>query len=206
MTETAPRKRWWKPGRSRHVRPVAVERIAPAVTVLLPELPELADAAGVLDAGIMAYLEQSLYEDWPELGTPEWVLAAVVSSPGLWTTKLCRALHGIPETVEGIGWCGRCTVYANPNKRARAQACPRRTLPGWERIGGAGQLHPPCGPYHQTSGDGQGQRRHLRWLRYRLQKLERQGLVYHRRERIPDLRQARGWDIATCWYPCIDVE
>jgi hypothetical protein len=119
-----------------------------------------------------------------------WVLACVEDEPGIWTAALCRSLNGLPETEESVIWCGLCTEYANPRKRRRAAQCPP-ILPGFEEIGGAYQLHPPCG------------RIRLRLLRSLLSTLERATMVRGEPgSEIPDSRNHRGWDYATRWYPC----
>lgn len=129
---------------------------------------------------------------------PQWiydnltcnVLSYVEDHPGIWTARLCRLISGLPETEESIIHCGLCAEYANPRKRRRAAQCPP-TLPGWPAaIGGAYQLHPPCGPIG------------LRRLQGMLYKLRDDCLmICSERSRIPDSRNHRGWDIATRWYP-----
>ncbi|MCP4541209.1 MAG: hypothetical protein GY832_29095 [Chloroflexi bacterium] len=94
-----------------------------------------------------------------------------------------------PETEASIIYCGLCVDYANPRKRARAVkwgAWP--TLPGFEP---PYQLHGICGPTGLTR------------LRHMLYKLRDQALmiVDEPGAVIPDVRQARGWDFATRWWP-----
>lgn len=79
--------------------------------------------------------------------------------------------------------------YANPRKRQRAAELPPETLPGFEATGGAFQIHPACS------------RRDLTWLRHLVYRLVRRGQVEKRREKRPDLRQARGWDWMSTLYP-----
>jgi len=128
--------------------------------------------------------------------TPQWiydnltmmVLSHVEDNPGLWTARLCRLINGLPETESSIIHCGLCSDYANPRKRALAAqyaACP--TLPGLEP---QYQLHPPCSTIR------------LKQLQNMLYKLRDQCLmVLSERGQIPDTRNARGWDMATKWYP-----
>jgi hypothetical protein len=124
----------------------------------------------------------------PRPDTLSWIEAAIEASPGVWISRLCRARHGLLETFRSIARCGQCLSYANPRKRRRAAALPSELLPGFETIGGAFQLHPPCS--HQD----------LTWLRHQVYRLARLGRVEKRREKIPDLRQARGWDWGSRLY------
>ncbi|MBN1180502.1 MAG: hypothetical protein JXD18_14935 [Anaerolineae bacterium] len=116
-----------------------------------------------------------------------WALSCVEDEPGIWTAALCRAMNGLPETEESVIWCGLCTEYANPRKRARAARKPP-LLPGFDE--GAHQLHGPC------------PRMQLRLLRSLLATLEQATMVRGEQGAvIPDRRNHRGWDYATRWYP-----
>jgi hypothetical protein len=128
--------------------------------------------------------------------TPQWiydhltvnVLSRVEDNPGLWTARLCRKINGLPETEASVIHCGLCSDYANPRKRERAkQYAQRPTLPGFEPLY---QLHPPCTTIP------------LKQLQHMLYKLRDDCLmVYSERDRIPDSRNYRGWDMGTRWYP-----
>ena len=97
-------------------------------------------------------------------------------------------MNNLPETEQSVIHCGLCVDYANPNKRKRAANLPAQTLPGFEQIGGAYQLHLPCRMLR------------LRQLQYILRWLEQHDLVLgHPLTPIPDTRQPRGWDYATVW-------
>jgi hypothetical protein len=145
---------------------------------------------GYIDEGTLRHLDEHARIDLgiedPE--SPEWVEAAIEANPGRWTARLCRAMHGHKEIIESIIHCGLCKCYTNSRRRARAAARPP-LLPGFEEIGGAFQLHEHCG------------RRGLTWLRKLIYRLRGRGKVETRRERIPDLRQPRGWDWGTRIYP-----
>lgn len=121
-------------------------------------------------------------EDW--LAT---VNAAITADEGIWTCRLCRQLNRLPETLESVIYCGQCADYANPRKRARAEAWEvQAQLPGMEH---------PFAIHEACPGIS------LRKLRYMLDVLENTcDLVRGYRERIPDERQARGWDFATRYY------
>jgi hypothetical protein len=185
-----------------HADPPRVERLSGETAVRIEDLPpELAAVIdecdlwcvadeGDIDPGMLRHLDAHA---WIDLGiedaeSPEWVRAAIRANPGRWTARLCRAMYGHPETYDAIAHCGLCADYANPRKRKRAAALPP-LLPGFEETGGAFQLHPHCG------------RRGLTWLRRLIYRLRQQGKVETRRERIPDLRQPRGWDWGTRIYP-----
>jgi len=116
-----------------------------------------------------------------------WVEAHVRAESGIWTARLCRLLNGIPEDEGGIVYCGLCSDYANPRKRNRAERWATvPTLPGMKP---PFQLHSPCTTMP------------LRKLQYLLYVLwDKCDLVYGMRERIPDVRQPRGWDWGTRWY------
>lgn len=146
------------------------------------------------------------YEDW--LCT---VLAWVEDYPGYWTAALCRLLNGLTgpwqevepppdwpdytppdadarrQAQQAVLYCGLCSQYVNPRKRARA-ACLPAPLPGFER--GAYQLHGPC-RFMQLG--------RLQKMLHRLQAADlvrsQPGAV------IPDGRNHRGWDFATRWWP-----
>jgi hypothetical protein len=148
------------------------------------------DGSARIDAGTLyhveAYVSIDLGIDTPE--SPQWVQAAIEAQPGVWTARLCRQMHGWPETEISILRCGLCQDYANPRKRARAACLPTRTLPGFEAIGGGHQLRPPCS------------KRGLTWLRKLIYRLRDRDQIQTHRERIPDCRQPRGWDWGTRIY------
>ena len=121
-----------------------------------------------------------------EDGDEEWVLSVVRAQPGIWIARLCRAVHDRAETWDSICHCGLCVQYANQRKRKRAASMPP-PLPGFDT--GAYQLYEAC------SSHG------LAWMKYYVHQLKDRGLVDARREKIPDLRQARGWDWASRIYP-----
>ena len=114
--------------------------------------------------------------------------SAIKAEPGIWTSRLCRLLNGVPEDLDGVIYCGLCQQYANPRKRARAERFDAPTLPGMEP---PYQLHAPCLSMP------------LRKLQYLLRVLwDRWDLVYGvPGSEIPDLRQGRQWDLATRFYP-----
>lgn len=114
------------------------------------------------------------------------VYGEVVRSPGVWIAALCRKMHGLEGSKETVLYCGRCAEYANPRKRSRA--AKYKTMP---TLFGPPpyQLHPPCSE--------QG----LTWLRHRVYRLEKLKLVARVVSRIPDNRQARGWDWGSRLYP-----
>lgn len=169
--------------------PWAVADIPAAIKALIPEL-DLACMAddGELDRGLALHLLHEAIYDWPAPETPEWVQAAIAANPGTWITRLCRAKHQLPETYQSIAYCGQCRSFANSRKRRRAANLQQEVLPGFEQIGGAYHLHPPCS------------KRDLTWLRHLIYRLVRQGKVVKVREKRPDLRQARGWDWMSCLY------
>lgn len=123
---------------------------------------------------------------------PEWVHAQcaciygiVDTEPGIWTARLCRLLNGVPETKEGIQYCGRCAHYANPRKRAKAENFTRSlVLPGFSVY----ELHPACTQWP------------LRMVRARAYRLLDLGYVWQWWTVIPDLMQPRGFDLAMRWY------
>ena len=168
----------------------AVEDIPPAIKALIPELDLvcLADD-GELDRGLALHLLYEATYGWPAPETPEWVQAAIAANPGTWITRLCRAKHQLPETYQSIAYCGQCRSFANSRKRRRAANLQREVLPGFEQIGGAYHLHPPCS------------RRDLTWLRHLIYRLVQQGQVVKVRKKRPDLHQPRGWDWMSCLYP-----
>lgn len=109
---------------------------------------------------------------------------AVDEGEPTWTARLCRFLNRVPENTQGIIYCGLCFDYANPRKRDRAHTQRGQlTLPGME---GSHSLHLPC-PYN------------LNKLMKRLRRLWDLGLIWGKRERIPDVRQPRGWDYGRRW-------
>jgi len=118
-----------------------------------------------------------------------WVLCYVERHPGIWTAKLCRLLNGIPETEQGVIYCGLCSQYANPRKRARAEKYA--TIPTLPGMNPPYQLHPPCSTMR------------LRQLQAILRKLRDQcHMIISKQDAIiPDSRNHRGWDYATRWYP-----
>ena len=117
------------------------------------------------------------------------VLSWIESYPGLWTAAVCRALNGIPETAQGVAWCGLCAGgYANGRKRARS-AHLGPTLPGFEGRA-AFQLHPACTCIS------------LRALQTVVDFLDCKALMVVRcRSVIPDPRNHRGWDFASRLWP-----
>jgi len=171
-------------------RPGRIEDLPPDLRTLVGEadLAGLADD-GRLDRGLVLHLVQTALFEWPEPDSPAWLAAAIAARPGIWITRLCRVRHGLPETGAAIAWCGTCRDVASPRKRIRAARLPARVLPGFEAIGGAYQLHPPCS------------RRGLTWLRHQLYRLVGRGRIVKRREKRPDRRQPRGWDWMSCLYP-----
>jgi hypothetical protein len=136
------------------------------------------------------YLEWSYFtqEEWqdPESDPEAWALGVISANPGLWVAELCRIKHDRENTAAEIAYCGLCREYANRRKRVRA-AKLGDPLPGF--TSGAYQLHPPCS------------NRAFTWLRKLTYRLERAGFLLRKRERIPDGRQARGWDWGTRLYP-----
>jgi hypothetical protein len=141
-----------------------------------------------LDQGLLLHLTHEALYELPEPETTGWLLQAIAVNPGIHTAHLCRAMHGQEETYRDIAYCGRCSEYSNPAKRRRAARLQKNLLPGFEQIGGAFQLHPPCS------------RRGLTWLRHRLYRLVAQGRLIKRREKRPDLHQPRGWDMMSVYY------
>lgn len=116
----------------------------------------------------------------------EWLEDVIKMHPGLWTAEICRIKHAIPSSNWGIAYCGLCTEYANPRKRARSEALGDE-LPEFPGRGGL-KLHPPCST------------RALTWLRQTTDRWAAQGMVVKAQTKIPDIRQARGWDIGTRIY------
>lgn len=113
------------------------------------------------------------------------VMSYLAEEPNIWTAKLCRLMNEVPETVEGIRFCGHCIDYANQRKRKRA-ACMPMLLPGMEE--GAYLLHGPC-RFMQ-----------LRLLQSILRSLENNQIVFSKPMTvIPDPVGTRGWDYATTW-------
>lgn len=154
-------------------------------------------------------------------GGTEWeatlyeVLTWVEEYPGYWTAALCRLINGLtqpwqelppptpqwysgytpPDTAvkahvtQQVLYCGLCSDYANPRKRARVRKLPP-PLPGLEAHA-AYQLHAPCGLI--------GLKTLQRALRYlEIETVAVRGIPH---ELIPDPRNHRGWDYATCWWP-----
>lgn len=168
-----------------------VDDLPPEIKALINSL-DLACMAddGELDRGLMLYLADEAVYEWPEPGTPEWVQAAIEANPGIWIARLCRAMHSHEENLRSVAYCGQCGGgYANKRKRLRAANLQKAVLPGFEEIGGAFHLHHPCG------------RRDFTWLRRQVNRLVEGGLVIKRREKRPDMRQARNWDYMSCLYP-----
>ena len=161
-----------------------IDEIPPELRALIPEEDLCAIAEDeMLDYSTVLYLAQAEVYELPQPGTREWVLTAIAANSGdFWITKLCRAMHGHRENIRSISWCGVCSEYANVRKRRRAAKLPPKPLPGFEEIGGAFQLHPPCSNHGLT------------WLRKLIYRLENKGQVERSREPRPDIRQARGWD------------
>lgn len=166
-----------------------VEDIPPDLCLLVgePDLAGLADA-GELDYGLILHLAYAAAFELPQPETVAWIEGAIQANPGIWISRLCRAKHGRPETFYSIARCGQCRSYSNGRKRRRAANLPPVPLPGFETTGGAFQLHSPCS------------RRDLTWLRHQIYRLVRRGRVEKRREKIPDQRQARGWDWGSRLY------
>jgi hypothetical protein len=153
------------------------------VEALVPDLanePDVEEYAGHLEYwAVMEALQP---------GTSEWAEEVIRANPGTWTAWMCRAANGVPETPQGIAYCGLCTEYANGRKRKRNERLAlMRLLPGFEEIGGNKQPHPPCA--HGFT--------RLRHTLYRLKDRER---VLSRREQRPDPHNHRGWDLMTCYY------
>lgn len=133
------------------------------------------------------YFTADIFPDVEE--DPEgWALAIIDAQPGVWVAELCRIKHDRPSDNLNIARCGLCPEYANNRKRARARALGP-TLPGFDLLGGQYQLSKPCSA------------KALTWLRKLTYRLEKAGFLFRRREKIPDLRQARGWDWGTRLYP-----
>lgn len=85
--------------------------------------------------------------------------------------------------------CSKNELFAEQQSSSQLYFLCTEPLPGFETIGCAYQLHSPCS------------RRDLTWLRHQIYRLVRRGRVEKRREKIPDLRQARGWDWGSRLYP-----
>jgi len=161
-----------------------------ALDGLDPDLAALIPACNLecMDEELDAGMRYHLAFGQPEAETEEWVVKAIRANPGVWTAKLCRAMHNIPETYQGIAWCGVCEQYCNPRRRRRARKLVSQILlPGYPE--GAFQLRPPCS------------KRGLTWLRHLTDRLRDRGQILKRREFRPDLRQPRGYDLMTCLYP-----
>ena len=171
---------------------IHIDDIPPSVRAAIDDLDLACIADGdEIDEGTLHHMEQYLLDDLA-VESPEsrpWVQAAIEARPGVWTARLCRAMHEMPETESSILRCGLCMEFANGRKRWRAANLPENTLPGFENTGGAYQLRPPCS------------KRGLSWLRRQIYRLRDLGRIETRRERIPDCRQARGWDWGTRLYP-----
>ncbi len=168
-----------------------VEDIPPEIRLLVGDLDLacLTGDDGLIDRGTVLYLAEEAVYEWPAPETVAWVQTAIEANPGIWIARLCRAMHGKPETYQSIVWCGVCAQYANPRRRSRAARLPDKTLPGLTEIGGAYQLHPPCSS------------RGLTWLRHQIYRLVRQGRIKKLRKKAPDVRQPRGWDWMSRLYP-----
>ena len=178
-------------GSHRHPEQVILIRpddLAPQVAALLGNLLDCLTDDGELDHGTYWHIMEASAYEWPQPETPEWVARVVQAQPGIWTARLCRAMHNRTESQRDIARCGLCAEYANPRKRERARRLGQ-PLPGFEEMGGALQLHPPCS------------RCGLSWLRRQVYRLRARNVLETRRDKIPDLRQARGWDIGTRLYP-----
>ncbi len=164
--------------------------IPPEIRALVgDDLACLTEEDGELDYGLIHHLKYAALYEWPQPGTVDWLEAAIEANPGIWMARLCRAMHGLSETFRHIAYCGQCADYANPRKRTRAAALPTAVLPGFEQIGAAYHLHPPCS------------RRGLTWLRHQIYRLVQRGQVDKCREKRPDMRQVRGWDWMSTLYP-----
>lgn len=113
----------------------------------------------------------------------------VLDNPGIWSARLCRLMNGIPETREGVVYCGLCKGYANPRKRARDPTVHGQLLLPGIQGGGEYEVRPECERMPFTR---------LRGLLRRAEHLE----LISRRERqvIPDEFNHRGWDFATRLY------
>jgi hypothetical protein len=98
-------------------RPYDLSAIPSQLAILLPDLDCLTEA-GQLDYGLLKHLEEHALWELPQAGTPAWVEQAIQAQPGIWAARLCRAMHDLPETREGIAFCGACHQLANPRKRA----------------------------------------------------------------------------------------
>ncbi len=131
-----------------------------------------------------SYWTQGEYLD-PEDDPKAWALAVIGENPDVWVAELCRIKHDLASDTQGVAYCGLCTEYVNGRKRARAKALGP-PLPGFDQ--GQYQLHKPCSA------------KALTWLRKLTYRLEQAGFLLRQRERIPDQRQARGWDWGTRLY------
>lgn len=139
------------------------------------------------------YLLDTYYNTdiWPDADEQpkEWLKETIDQNPGVWTAEICRMKHNRPSDNENIAWCGLCSEYANGRKRQRSANLPE-VLPGFEEIGGAYKLHPPCS------------NRALTWLRKTTDRWAKVGkIIKEKLQVIPDPRQARGWDFGTRIYP-----
>jgi hypothetical protein len=171
-------------------RPWQLEEVSPEVRALIGDDLACISDEGELDRGLILHLMYEAVYKQPEPETIEWVQTAIEARPGAWTARLCRAMHGHEENFRSVAYCGQCAGgYANPRKRERAAALQTTVLPGFEQIGGAYRLHGGCS------------RRDFTWLRRQIKRLVERGLIIKRREKRPDMRQARGWDYMTCLYP-----
>lgn len=133
------------------------------------------------------YCTEGLFE-CPEANPKEFVTTIITMNPGIWTAKLCRIKHDIPETKQSISFCGLCEQYANPRKRERGRRMALTgLLPGFEQ--GQYEIHPPCS------------RKALTWLRHTLKRMVRdEELTEQRMMEIVDLCQERGYDYATGYW------
>ncbi|MFC1975056.1 hypothetical protein ACFLXQ_01500 [Chloroflexota bacterium] len=144
--------------------------------------PDVLDDPEISDA----YIEETYYmtDVYPD-SDEDWLQELLRQHPGAWASLVCRIKHDVPETNQGIAFCGLCQEYANPRKRARSEALGQ-SLPG---LDGAFKIHPRCS------------QKALTWLRHKLYQWEKAGHLERRpMSKIPDIRQARGWDYATRLY------
>ena len=178
-----------------HRELIRVANLDPSLLAVIGDITCIAEyddkGTAWIDAGTLHHIAEHVSTGLgiETMESPRWVQAAIQAQPGVWTARLCRQMHGLPETERSILYCGLCQDYANPRKRARAACLPTQTLPGFEAIGGGFQLRPPCS------------KRGLTWLRKLIYRLRDRGQIETCRERIPDCRQPRGWDWGTRIYP-----
>jgi hypothetical protein len=175
---------------------IHVDNLDPSLQAVIddPDLACIGDyddqGEGSIDIGTLYHLHEYASVDLAieTAESPRWVQAAIAAHPGIWTARPCRAMHDLPETEASIIHCGRCACYANSKRRRRARRYAQMPLlPGFDTH--PYQLHSPCS------------RRDLTWLRKLIYRLRDRDQIETRRERIPDCRQARGWDWATRIYP-----